>query len=143
MIRQVLLSCVLLGSLGAADTWAQQPAAAPRVAATVKLGEPVIAGGKALAAGTYEIVVNDARPEIAGQSSDAQRTVEFRQNGTVVTTEIAEVFPFTERPVGTSGAKARAVVQRLKSGDFIRIAVTGADARYLIHLPTGSAPVQP
>jgi hypothetical protein len=32
----------------------------------------------------------------------------------------------------------KAAVQKLRSGEYIRIAITDAGARYLIHLPTAS-----
>jgi hypothetical protein len=103
----------------------------------VRIPQTVLASGKPLPAGTYEVVVNDERPTISGMTSDAQRTVDFVKDGMVVATEIAEMFPASERPVGTSSAsgRPRAVVQRLRTDNFMRIAVTGADARYLIHMP--------
>jgi hypothetical protein len=141
MARQLLLSCLVAGSLVATDAWAHHKEAGRMhpVVTTVQIPQAVLAGGKPLASGTYELVINDERPQTGAQApSDVQRVVEFVQNGTVVATEIAEVFPAAERPVGTSGSKsARAVVQRLRGDEFLRVAVNGADARYLIHLPIG------
>jgi hypothetical protein len=50
------------------------------------------------------------------------------------------VFTSSERPIGTSGAAGmgKAVVQKLRSGEFLRIAINDAGARYLIHLPTAA-----
>jgi hypothetical protein len=139
MTRQVILSCLLVGSLGVCDAWAhhKEPGKTHPAMTTVRIPQTVLASGKPLPAGTYEVVVNEDRPTIGGVTSDAQRTVDFLKNGMVVATEIAEVFPAAERPVGTSSAsgRPRAVVQRLRTDDFMRIAITGADARYLIHLP--------
>jgi len=103
----------------------------------------VKADGKPLAPGTYEIWILDERPDVkAGAPSNAQRTVEFHQGGKIVATEIAEVFASGERPVGTSGTAGsrmgKAAVQKLRSGEFVRIAITDAGARYLIHLPTAA-----
>jgi len=63
--------------------------------------------------------------------------VEFLAKGQVVAREIAEVFPAGERPVGTSSASGapRAVVQRLKTDNMLRVAVSTSDARYLVHMP--------
>jgi hypothetical protein len=107
---------------------------------TVTLSQPVLADGKPLAPGKYEITITDERPRTAsGVSSEGQRVVEFTQGGKVVAREIAEVFAAGERPVGTSGStgSSSAQVQRLSGGEFVRVAITEGGSRYLIHLPTG------
>jgi hypothetical protein len=147
MIRQFILSCVafgvmILGTASAQDT----TTGTAQLTATVRISEPVLADGKPLAPGTYQLVVTNERPAVASvPPSDNQRVVEFMMNGTVVAREVAEVFPRGERPVvGTSGSRsARAVVEKLRDGDFVRVSFNGAGARYLIHLPTGQAPAQP
>lgn len=111
--------------------------------ATVTISEPVKADGKPLAPGTYEVWILDDRPDLgAGGPSNAQRVVELYQNGKMVAKEVAEVFPAGERPTGTSGTSGskmgRAAVQKLRGGEFIRIAITDATGRYLIHLPTAN-----
>ena len=111
--------------------------------ATVRISEPVKAGGKPLAAGSYEVWILDERPDVnAGAPSSAQRVVELHQNGKMVARAVAEVFTSSERPVGTSGTSGarmgKAVVQKLQGGDYVRIAINDAGARYLIHLPTAS-----
>jgi hypothetical protein len=55
----------------------------------------------------------------------------------VMAREIAEVFPHAEAAVGTSSVSGapRAVVQKLKADDFMRISVNAANARYLVYLP--------
>ena len=110
--------------------------------ATVTIAEPVKADGKPLAPGTYEVWILDDRPNLTGSGSNAQRVVELHQNGQLVAKEVAEVFGATERPVGTSGTAGspagKAVVQRLRGGEFVRVAISDGGARYLIHLPTAS-----
>ena len=110
--------------------------------ATVTITEPVKADGKPLSPGTYEIWILDDRPNLTGAASEAQRVVEFHQNGKMVAREVAEVFSAGERPVGTSGSTGgrmqKAVVQKLQGGEYVRVAINDAGARYLIHLPTGS-----
>jgi hypothetical protein len=145
MIRQLLFSCILAGSvatLTAAPAFAHHTnAAMAHTTAVVNVPAGLLAGGKPLPAGRYEVIITDERPAVeAGTPSENQRWVEFVQNGQVVAREIAEVFTAAERPVGTSGAagsRARAVVQTLKGGEFVRIAVNDGGARYLIHLPAG------
>ena len=60
----------------------------------------------------------------------------------MVAREVAEVFPSSERPIGTSGTTgskmAKAAVQKLQGGEFLRIAINDGGARYLIHLPTAN-----
>ena len=109
--------------------------------ATVTITEPVKADGKPLAPGRYEVWILDDRPNLGvGAPSDAQRVVELRQNGQMVTREVAEFFAASERPVGTSGTTGsrigKAAVQKLQGGEFVRIAINDASGRYLIHLPT-------
>ena len=111
--------------------------------ATVTITEPVKADGKALAPGTYEVWILDDRPNLgAGAPSDAQRVVELHHNGKMVAREVAEYFAASERPVGTSGTAGsrmgKAAVEKLRGGEFVRIAINDASGRYLIHLPTAS-----
>lgn len=111
--------------------------------ATVTITEPVKADGKPLAPGTYEVWILDDRPDLgAGAPSSAQRVVELHQNGRMVAKEVAEVFPPDERSTGTSGTSeprmGKAVVQKLRGGEFLRIEINDASGRYLIHLPTAA-----
>ncbi len=140
MIRRLLFSCLVAGILGTGSAWAHHTQAGRRhpVATTVRITQPVLAGGQPLAPGTYELVVTDEHPSTpAGMPSEAQQSVEFVRDGMVVARETAEVFPRAEQPVGTSSASgsARAVVEKLKADNFLRIAVNGATARYLVYLP--------
>jgi hypothetical protein len=145
-MARLLFSCVLATVVGAGSAWAHHTVPG-RVHPTVTIAQPVLADGKPLAAGTYELWISEDRPEVgAGAPSDAQRVVEFAQNGKVVAREIAEVFPTGSRQVvGTSGSSgaAKARVEMLKGGEFLRVSVNDADGRYLIHLPTGTTPAAP
>ena len=140
MSRRLLFSCLIAGSLSVGNVWAHHQVAgrAHPATATVRIAQPVLAGGQPLAPGTYEIVVTDERPLTpTGLPNESQRYVDVMANGMVVAREIAEVFPASERPVGTSSASgtSRAIVQLLKGGEFLRVAMNGPDARYLMHLP--------
>ena len=143
MTRHLLLS-LLLVSLAAPSAFAHHQVARKThpVDTMVRITEPVMAGGHVLQPGTYEVVINDEKPSTPeGAPSEAQRTVDFLMNGKVVATEIAEVFPLNEEGVvgtsGTSGGRVR--VERLKEGDFVRIVARDANARYFIHLSTGTS----
>lgn len=113
---------------------------------TVQITQEVMAGGKPLAPGTYQIWITDDRPDVgAGAPSENQRVVQFVQNEKVVATEIAEVFTRGEpQAVGTSGGagSSRARVEMLRGGEFLRVSINAPDARFLIHLPTGSGSAQ-
>jgi hypothetical protein len=132
---------MFLVSVTAPTAWAHHKVAgrAHPVDTMVRITEPVVAGGRVLDPGTYEMVVNDEKPVTPeGTPSEAQRIVDFLKDGKVVATDTAEVFPLSEREVvgtsGTTGGRAR--VERLKEGDFVRIVAGDATARYFIHLPT-------
>ncbi len=134
-----LLLCMCAAALLAAPAAGHhQTPGKSHAVATVTIAEPVKAGGRPLAPGTYEVWILDQHPELnAGAPSNAQRVVELHQGGKVVATDVAEVFA-SERSGGTAGSAgmAKAVVQKLRGGEFLRIAINDAGARYLIHLPT-------
>jgi hypothetical protein len=138
-MTRLLLSCVVAGTLTTTAAFAHHTTAG-RAHPTVQITQQILADGKPLAPGTYEIWVTDERPDVkAGVPSENQRVVQFVQNGQVVAREIAEVFPAGERPVGTSGSmSARARVEMLRGGEFLRVSFNDPAGRFLIHLPTGS-----
>ncbi len=145
MTRHLLFSCILLGALGTtALAHHTTPGRAHRMA-EVRITDQVLAGGKPLPPGTYEVIVTDERPASeSGVPVENQRWIEFVQNRRVIAREIAEMFTAPERPVGTSGSGgASAVVQRLRGDEYLRINVTDDGVRYLVHLPLGPAPGRP
>jgi hypothetical protein len=109
---------------------------APSSLGTVRITQPVKAGGTMLQPGTYEIRdTGEHTTPLPGQSADAQTHVEFVANGTVVARDIAELMPAADAPVGTSGGGARGRFDTLKGGDFARVSMSHGGERYLIHLP--------
>ena len=113
---------------------------APSSLGTVRITQPVMAGGTMLQPGTYEIRdTGQHGTPLPGQSEDAQTHVEFVANGMVVARDIAEVMPAQPAPVGTSGATsgatARGRFEILKGDDFARVSMSRGGERYLIHLP--------
>jgi hypothetical protein len=104
----------------------------------VQITQSVLADGKPLPPGTYEIRLSGAHVKpLPGQSDDAGQQVEFVRDGVMVANEVAEVFAAAERRVGTSGAAAPQALRAhlLRGGDFLRISAYQDGARYLIHLP--------
>ena len=139
-MSRLLLSCLVASVFGVSSAWAHHQVAG-RSHPTVTITQQVLADGKPLPPGTYEIWITDQRPDVgAGAPSENQRVVEFAQNGKVVARDVAEMFRAGEpQAVGTSGATgpARARVERLTGGEFVRVSVNEPGGRFLIHLPTG------
>ena len=142
-MNRLLLSTLAAAALATPAAAHHETPGKSHAVATVTIAETVKADGKPLAPGTYEVWILDEHPDLkAGAPSSVQRVVELHQNGKVIATEVAEVFGNGERPVGTSGTTGsrmgKAVVQKLQGGEFVRIAISDAGARYLIHLPTAA-----
>ena len=128
-----------------ASVLAAYPAFAHHSAATlgtVTITQPVMANGKMLEPGTYQIRdTGEHVTPLPGQSDEAQAYVEIISNGAVVAREIAEVMSSAPRAVGTSGetsgqASSRLRVETLRGNEYVRISANRDGARYLIHLPT-------
>lgn len=135
MFTTLTLVAFLFGAGGA------QTPAAPTSIGTARLPQAVMADGKTLPAGTYNVrLTTDTPSVVVGQSPDATRWVEFVQAGKVVGREIATVVPAddmrTMAKMPKTGGAVR--VQTLKGGDYLRVWITHAGTNYLIHLPFGS-----
>lgn len=137
-ITLVALTVALI--LGAVAVRAgQAPNAATDVLATARITQAVLANGKPLPPGTYELRLTREQPTpLKGQSADAERWVEFVSGGAVVGREVAEVLRDSDLPaVGASsvpsGTGTR--VDLLKGGEFLRISVKRNGDRYLVYLP--------
>jgi hypothetical protein len=112
----------------------------PSVLGTVRITQPVMAGGQILEPGTYEMRLTGEHVDpLPGQSADAEQAVEFVKDGRVMARDVAEVMPGPTGAVGTSGgASSHARVERLKADDFIRVSMNREGERYLIYLPMAS-----
>jgi len=109
----------------------------PSVLGTVRITQPVMAGGQILEPGTYEMRLTGEHVEpLPGQSADAEQVVEFAKDGRVVAKDVAQVMPGSTGAIGTSGsASSQARVERLKADDFVRVSVNREGERYLVYLP--------
>lgn len=108
---------------------------------SITLNRTVMADGKKLDAGTYQVRLTDEKPKPAvGQSPDGERYVEFVRDGRVVGREVASVIPNTE-VAGIdkwSAPKDSAPrVQLLRGDDYVRVWFNRDGHHYLINLPTG------
>jgi hypothetical protein len=140
-MRYVFSLLALAGALsvGATAQEKQKAAADPAALATVHIIQSVKANGYPLAAGVYELrLTNEHSTPLPGQSSDAERWVEFVASGSVVAREAAVVLRDDDLPSeGASSVPARngTRVELLKGGEFLRISVRRGGERYLIYLP--------
>jgi hypothetical protein len=128
------------------DAFAQSSGAAAGAApaagtalGSVTLPRRVMADGKPLAAGTYQVRLtgDEARPA-AGQSPNAERYVEFLRGGQVVGREVATIVPNADIAAVAKGAKVgsgAARVEMLKGDDYLRVWINRGGHNYLIHLP--------
>jgi hypothetical protein len=159
MKKQWVLVGMLAASLFAAgdalaqhQTPNQQPntAPAPQVPTgelalgTVRITRAVMADGKPLSAGRYQIrlTAQSASPEARGISKELERWVEFVQGGTVRGREVVSIVPQSEikmvvkdAPPASGGSK----VQMLRGNDYLRVWINRGGNHYLIHLPASSA----
>ena len=106
------------------------------------LGKKVMADGKALAPGTYQVrVASEMPPPVKGQSPDEARYVEFLKGGQVVAREVATVITNADIAPIAKGHKVvpnGTSVELLKGGDYLRVWINKGGTNYLIHLPTAA-----
>jgi hypothetical protein len=135
----------VVGAFSVSLVAAQQTPAvvdANRVLASVHITQSVLANGKPLSAGVYELRLTNEHPTPwPGQSPEAERWVELVANGTVVAREVAVVLRDDDLPsTGASSVKTRdgTRVEMLQGGEFLRISVKRSNERYLVYLPVAS-----
>jgi hypothetical protein len=140
-MKQLILVGVLVGAL-AGSANAQKNMSGGNAAAnlgTVTLNKKVLADGKPLAPGTYQVRLSSDSPKPAvGESPDAEKYVEFLRGGKVVGREVATVVSAADigkiakgpRPKG-NGVR----VDTLKGGDYVRVWIAKGGQNYLINMP--------
>ncbi len=138
MMKQLVLVGALV-AFGAVAASAQ----APTTLGTVTIGKKVMADGKPLAAGTYQVrLSNDEVKPATGQSPDAEKWVEFVKGGKVVGREVASVV--SQQDIGSimkNGSKPKmngSVAQLLKGGDYYRVWINKSGTNYIVNLATGA-----
>ena len=120
------------------NTQAAAPAAGTALG-SITLRQQVMADGKPLAAGTYQVrlTADEAKPAV-GQSPNAERYVEFLRGGKVVGRELATIVSAADlkeiaegpRP-GPGGSR----VDLLKGNDYVRVWINRGGTNYIIHMP--------
>ena len=106
---------------------------------SVELPRRVMADGRALAAGTYDVHVtaDSANPSAPGQLAVLERWVEFRQGDDVRGREVVSIVPQSEiqsvaktAPPGAGTAR----VEMLRDNEYLRVWVNQSNTHYFIHL---------
>lgn len=135
---------VLIGALtvGVASAQQGQVPAGETALGSVRLTRSVMADGKPLKAGTYQVRLTsqDAAPPAAGIKME--RWVEFLQGGKVAGREVVSIVPQAELKdlmpgpdnLPRAGAGS-ARVEMLKGNDYVRVWINRGGVHYLIHMP--------
>ena len=144
MKTSLLALCLAIALAGAASaqtapfSLAKCDTDAP-VLGTVHLPLTVLADGKPLVAGHYQVRLTNDRPAPAvGQSQNAECWIEFLKDRTVVGREVATVLSSDDVGAVAKGpgpAPNEARVDVLKGGEYVRAWINRANAHYIINLP--------
>ena len=144
MTHAVLVG-TLIAALGApvVSVSAQfSPPAAGASLGSVTLNRRVMADGKPLAPGTYQVRLTGETPKPGvGQSPDGERYIEFVRGGKVVAREVATVIPASEIAQIAKGARppaGGARVELLKGNDYVRVWINRGGANYIINMPAAT-----
>jgi hypothetical protein len=138
-MKRLVLVTALIGAVSAGTAYAQS---ANTALGTVNVTKKVMADGKPLTPGSYQVrLTNDAPKPGPGQAPDAETYVEFVRGGKVVAREVATVISDSEIgkiAKGKKPARNAASTELLKGGDYYRIWINRGGNNYLINLPTGA-----
>jgi hypothetical protein len=134
MVMVKALTFVTLSVVAAFSAPAMQQASL----ATIKLPQAVLADGKPLAAGTYDVVVtSEIVAPAPGETEGAERWVAFVTNGATAGREVATIVADAEIANVAEGPRPgpnTARVDVLKGGEFVRVWINRHGLNYLIHL---------
>ena len=109
------------------------------VIGSIHLTQAVMADGKVLPAGTYQVRLTNDRPTpAAGESPGGERWIEFVKNGTVAGREVATVVSADDIDTIAKGSRPKADASRvdvLKGGDYVRVWINRAGTNYIVNMP--------
>lgn len=139
-MTRLIVVAALVAALGLPMAASAQSAPAGGTSlGSITLNQRVMADGKPLAAGTYQVrLTGDAPKPGAGQSPDAERYVEFLRGGKVVGREIASIIPAGEMDAIAKSRKPAAnsaKVEKLKGDDYVRVWINRGGHNYIINMP--------
>ena len=138
-MKRLVLVGTVMAALSAAPAFAQAGGGRGMALGTVHLTHTVLADGKPLAAGTYQVRLSDDVPKPGlGQNPDAEKYVEFLKGGKVAGREVATVIGPEDIGKIAKGKKPKtnsSSVELLKGGDFLRVWINKGGTNYLINMP--------
>lgn len=144
-MKHAVLMGTLIAALGVPVVSVSAQFAPPAAGASlgsVTLNRRVMADGKPLAPGTYQVRLTGETPKPGlGQSPDGERYIEFVRGGKVVAREVATVVPASEIAQIAKGARppaGGARVELLKGDDYLRVWINRGGANYIINMPTAA-----
>ena len=141
-ILVAMLAAVLTAGVVSAQTTPQgQVPAGEATLGSVRLPRSVMADGKPLKAGTYQVRLTGqaAAPAVPGQTME--RWVEFVQGGKVAGREVVSIIPAAEAkdlqpgPDAPASTRTGTRVEMLKGNEYLRVWINRAGVGYLIHMP--------
>ena len=105
----------------------------------IRLPQAVLANGKPVAAGTYQVRLTTERPApAAGQSSNAECWVEFVKSGEVAGREMASVISaevISAVARGPEPGPNASRVDLLKGGQYMRDWINSRGTHYIVNMP--------
>lgn len=136
-----LVAVLTAGIVSAQTTPQGQVPAGEATLGSVSLPRSVMADGKPLKAGTYQVrlTAQAAAPAVPGQTME--RWVEFVQGGKVAGREVVSIIPSAEAkdlqpgPDAPASTRAGTRVEMLKGNEYLRVWINRAGVSYLIHMP--------
>lgn len=142
-MKVTMVVAVLVSALAAGVASAQQGQVPAGEAAlgSVRLPRSVMADGKPLKAGTYQVRLTSQAPTPAVPGQTMSRWVEFVQGGKVAGREVVSIVPADEMkdlmpgPDGARAAGGGSRVEMLKGNEYLRVWINRAGVNYLIHMP--------
>lgn len=109
------------------------------VIGSVRLTQAVMADGKVLPAGIYQVRLTTDQSALAvGESPGGERWIEFVKNGTVAGRELAIVVSADDIDAIAESPRPKANTSRvdvLKGGDYVRIWINRGGANYIVNMP--------
>lgn len=141
-MKKLILVGTLLAAVGMPLAVLAQTAANTSLG-NVTLGRNVMADGKPLAAGTYQVRLTTESPKPgAGQTPESERYVEFLRGGKVLGREVASIVPQADIAQIADSKRQPAAgssrVELLKGEDYLRVWINRGGTNYLIHLVTAA-----
>jgi hypothetical protein len=136
-MKKLMLVGTLMAALGL--PLAVQAQTSATALGSVTLGRNVMADGKPLAAGTYQVRLTTESPKPgAGQTPESERYVEFVRGGKVMGREVATVMSQAEVKETADSKRQPAAgtsrVELLKGDDYLRVWINRGGTNYLIQM---------